>query len=140
MKLSGVPGGTVLGSRATWTIQEPSGSRECSRCSLCACARGADMRKGSASAPAIREARMRPLVLFRRGRPVSWFDMFVIRFVFLFLFLFVFRRIAAEWLMIHWFLQPSRAVVTDYVEGFWTSEPGTGEAADGGGGELCELG
>src|SRR6266404_7586179 len=81
MKLSGVPGGTVLGSRATWTIQEPSGARECSPCSLCACARGVDMRNGRASAPTINEARTTPLTFIGLLSPFVWLYLLIIRFV-----------------------------------------------------------
>src|SRR6266404_8613074 len=115
MKLSGVPGGTVLGSRATWTIQEPSGSRECSRCSLCACARWADMRNGRASAPTINEARTTPLTFIGLLSPFVWLFILIIRFV-LSLFVCCFRCCQAVrawlWFTFHWLLQDDEGRVT----------------------------
>src|SRR2546425_8173047 len=56
----------------------------------------------------------RNFVFVRRGRPVDWFNMLVIRFVLsLFVFLFDVRRFAPDWLTVHRFLQRSRGEVTN---------------------------
>src|SRR5437870_1244728 len=57
----------------------------------------------------------RNVVLVRRGCPVNWFKMLVIRFV-LSLFVFVFcQAFAPDWLTVHRFLQRSRGEVTKFM-------------------------
>src|SRR2546427_4230118 len=80
------------------------------------------MRNGRAIAPAIREARMKSLVFVRRGRPIDWFNMLVIRFV-LFFFVCCFvgcQAFAPELFCVHQFLQRSRCEVTRFVKPSWS--------------------